>query len=262
MKTFREKNSKELWKEVSNRKGINVCKTDCIKGMKEDHRIVKLFHDKFISVTGKSNNADRSEVFSPNLDFTDLNEGVGFDGLHSKFFKCASPLMIFDLFQFFTSCLIHNHRPAEMLKGVIVPNLKDKREDPSSINNYREFMIPCNLFKIFEYCIMTYLNKVKLSVNQFAYRKNTSTLLAISCLKEIIMSNIDHQDPVYACFLDMSKAFERVNHFLLLDKLKDKRISEFVINIYKSIFRDSEIQVCFNNCSVDRGGSGEVTNRG
>ena len=98
LKKFREKNSKEFWKEVSNRKGINVCKTDCIEGMKEGHRIVKLFHDKFSSVTGKSNNADRSEVFSPNLDFTDrissacvrraigkLNEGVGFEGLHSKF---------------------------------------------------------------------------------------------------------------------------------------------------------------------------------
>ena len=87
-KKFREKNSKEFWKEVSNRKGINVCKTDCIEGMK-GHRMMKLFHDKFSSVTGKSNNTDRSEVFSTNLDFTDrissacvrraigkLNEGV------------------------------------------------------------------------------------------------------------------------------------------------------------------------------------------
>ena len=41
------------------------------EGMEEDHRIVKLFHDKFSSVAGKSNNADRSDVFSPNLDFID-----------------------------------------------------------------------------------------------------------------------------------------------------------------------------------------------
>ena len=46
----------------------------------------------------------------------------------------------------------------------------------------------------------------------------------------------------------MSNAFELVNHSLLLDKLKDKRIPEFVINIYGSIFRDSEIQVRYNNC--------------
>ena len=116
--------------------------------------------------------------------------------------------------------------------GVIEPNVKDKREDPSNINNYREVMISCNFLKIFEHCIMPYLNKVKLSVNQFAYRKNTSPLLAISCLKETFMSNIDHQDAVCSCFLDMSKAFERVNHSLLLDKLKDKGITEFVINIY------------------------------
>ena len=74
---------------------------------KEDQRIVKIFHDKFSSVTGKSNNTDKGEVFSPNLDFTGqissacvrraigkLTEGVGFDGLYSKFLKCASPLTL------------------------------------------------------------------------------------------------------------------------------------------------------------------------
>ena len=75
---------------------------------------------------------------------------------------------------------------------------------------------------------MSYLNKVKLSVNQFAYRKNTSTLLAISYLKETIKSNIKHQDAVYACFLDMSKAFERVIHSLLLDRLIDKEFQSLL----------------------------------
>ena len=116
-----------------------------------------------------------------------------------------------------------------MLKGVIVPSVKDKKEDPSCINNYREVMISCNLFKIFEYCIMPYLNNVKLYFNQFAYRKNTSTLLPISCVKETIMSNIYHQNAVYACFLDVSTAFEHVNYSLLLDKLKDKGVPEFFL---------------------------------
>ena len=78
-----------------------------------------------------------------------------------------------------------------MLEGVIIPRVKDKKGDVRSTNNYREVMISNNIYKIFEYCLLPYINDVKLSHSQFGNRKNTSTQLAVSCLKETIRNNTE-----------------------------------------------------------------------
>ena len=108
--------------------------------------------------------------------------------------------MIFVLQSLFNSLIIHNYIPADALEGVIIPKVKNKKGDVRSTNNYREVMISNTIYKILEYCLLPYVNDVKLSHSQFGYRKNTLTLLAVSCLKETIRNNIDNKDSVYACF--------------------------------------------------------------
>ena len=102
-------------------------------------------------------------------------------------------------------------------------------------------MISNSIYKIFEYCLLPYINDVKLSHSHFGYRKNTSTLLAVSCLKETIRNNTDNKDSVYACFLDMSKAFGSVCHMILLNKLAAREVPSFIVDMFAHIFNNTEV---------------------
>ena len=65
-----------------------------------------------------------------------------------------------------------------MLKGVIIPTVKDRFGDKSSVDNFSEIMNSSCFFKVFEYCILPILKSyTQKSPLQFAYRPNTSTLL-------------------------------------------------------------------------------------
>ena len=109
-------------------------------------------------------------------------------------------------------------------------------------------MISSNFMKILQYIILPFIRKIPVNPTQFSYRKNISTILATLILKETIKQYIDNGNCVFSCFLDLSKAFERVEHSILIAKLRDKRVPDFIINILCSIFSNSLAKVYFNGC--------------
>ena len=136
-----------------------------------------------------------------------------------------------------------------MLEGVINPILKNKLGDKCASSNYREVMISSNIFKVMECPVLPFLkSKIRMSRHQFGYRESTSTVLAANILKETTYSCIRNKSTVYACFLDMSKAFERVNHSLLLKKLQSFNVNPFIIKLLENVFRNSTASVFYNNC--------------
>ncbi len=147
---------------------------------------------------------ESENTFLPNLNFSNrlsthyvskaisnINTGIGFDGVHSNHLKLASPFMMHIFTMFFNSCLIHNHVPIDMLLGVVRPTPKDRAGNLRLSDNYREVMTSGNLMKAFEYCLLPYLSKLSLSSAQFGYRPNTSTILVNALLKETICNFIE-----------------------------------------------------------------------
>ena len=75
---------------------------------------------------------------------------------------------------------------------------------------------------MFELCLMKLMESYLVTRdNQFGFKKKHSTDLCIFSVKSIIkyMYYNLYKSPVYSCFLDASKAYGRVNHWTLFQKI-------------------------------------------
>ena len=63
---------------------------------------------------------------------------------------------------------------------------------------------------------------------QYGFRANHSTNLAIMQLIDQITSSVDKREVCAGIFLDLSKAFDTVNHKILVDKLEHYGIQELL----------------------------------
>ena len=69
---------------------------------------------------------------------------------------------------------------------------------------------------------------------QFGFRKNHSTHLAFTFLHEAILKQRDLDNSVCAVFMDLPKAFDTVNHHILIGKLDHYGVREIASSLIAS----------------------------
>ena len=79
--------------------------------------------------------------------------------------------------------------------------------------------------------------------NQFGFKSKHSTELCIYTQKEFIDYYKQRSTTVFVTFLDASKAFDKINYWLLFKKIFDKDFPTFVIKILAFWYTHQEMHV-------------------
>ena len=88
-----------------------------------------------------------------------------------------------------------------LMESVIVPTVKNARENISSKDNYRPIALTSTLSKIIEKIILAqYSSLLQTTENQFGFKSNSSTDLCVFSLKQVIHYYRNNGSPVYLCF--------------------------------------------------------------
>ena len=145
------------------------------------------------------------------------------------------------------ACYSHCYFPLELLVGDIKPNIKDLKGNVTESSNYRPVMQSSLILKLFELQILEILEE-KLDFNpmQFGFKEGTSTTDACLLLKETFYSYTSDGNMAYGLFVDLSKAFDTVDHSLLGQIMIQRGIPPDVIYLLMHYIRNQKARVLWN----------------
>ena len=154
---------------------------------------------------------------------TDNNKSMGHDNINPFLLKLALPYMVEPLTYVYNLPILNNVFPTILKKkkeAKVIP--LPKTNDLSEPNNFRPIFILPLLSKPIERCIHKHLLNFLTEHNllcqsQSGFRPQNSCHTALAKLCDNWLSAINNSEVVGAVFLDLKKAFDLVNHNILLE---------------------------------------------
>ena len=142
--------------------------------------------------------------------------------------------------------------PDDYKNAVLIPLLKKISLDQEIFNNFRPISNLVYISKLIEKVIASRLHSHMTNNNlyeelQSSYRKFHSTETALTCVHDDILRAIDDNKSVLLITLDLSAAFDTVDHDVLLDRAQINSFLSIQFNSNSSWIQDFSIQ--FNSNS-------------
>jgi hypothetical protein len=136
-----------------------------------------------------------------------------------------------------------------------MPLLKNKCGDLSDVNNYRAIAISSALSKIIEYVILQRLlvwRKVRDSDDhQFGFKEGHSTTQCTFVFKKTVDYYRNRGSHVFCCFLDATKAYDRVNYWKLFDKMLNEGVPNPIIRLLINWYSTQIMNVRWGSITSD-----------
>jgi len=149
----------------------------------------------------------------------------GDQGLISSHLKHCTEAFMQCLADLFTCMYVHGHQAAPLLNATIVPIPKDGNKSMADANNYRGIALSSSIAKVFDLVFLR-RNEISLKTSnlQFAFKKDFSTTMCTLAMKEVALHYLNRDSDVFSCFLDATKAFDRVRFDCLFEILIERGV--------------------------------------
>jgi exonuclease III len=250
------KNMDTFWNTWRSKFGKHTC-SSVINGCRDDQNIADIFASSFQSIYMPNSSARHEQLKEQfNLKFAKYDAGIigdkevtvelvekcigfikkgkaaGCDGLTAEHLFHSHPLLSVLLSMLFNIIIKFSYVPSEFGKGIIIPLLKNHDGDKNNSDNYRGITLSPVISKVFESCLMRlFESELQPDTLQFGFKGKSSCSHALFTLRSVIENYNKSSSTVNLCALDISKAFDRVNHFALFQVLMDRKLPKFFIHV-------------------------------
>ena len=175
------------------------------------------------------------------LSSLNVTKSVGCDGISARFLKEAAEVIASPLTHIINLSLSSGQVPSDFKTARVVPLYK--KGDCNYVQNYRPVSVLEVVSKVFERIVHEQLYQY-LSSNsviykyQSGFRSTFSTNTALTYLGDKIRFNLDKGLYTGVVLLDLQKAFDTVDHHILLSKLRATGADDLAVKWFSSYLKE------------------------
>lgn len=177
----------------------------------------------------------------------------GPDRIPSFLVKDCCAAFVPALLRLFNLAMSTSTFPAVWKQARVCPVLK--AGDTSMISNYRPISVLCNFAKVFEMSVYAHVfPRVRdhIAIEQHGFFPNRSVVTNLTTIAQYLSDVVDSRGQVDVVYTDFSKAFDRMDHKVLLAKLRLFNFSDAFIKFIDSYLSHRVYYVNYNGFSSDQ----------
>lgn len=193
------------------------------------------------------------------------SKSSGCDDISPRVVKSCINFFVEPLTYIFNQSLCHGIIPDKLKISKVIPIFK--KGDRNEMTNYRPIAVIPIFAKLLEKLIhkrlYSFLQLHNILIkDQFGFRKQHSTELAVLNLFQHILENIERGKYCVGIFMDLSKAFDTIDHHILLQKLHYYGVRGNAFNWFNNyltnrtqyvVINGVKSSIQSNNCGVPQG---------
>lgn len=176
-------------------------------------------------------------------------KAMGIDNLPNEIFKNVNSMKL--LLCFFKRIFQFEKTPTIWSVGIIKPIPKTSLVDPRVPLQYRGITLLSTLYKLFASVLNNRISQVCETHGLYAdeqngFRPGRACIDHIFVTTSIIRNRKNKKLPTFACFVDLEKAFDRIDRNILFNKLHNLGFRGKILNCLKNIYSDCKCTVNVN----------------